>query len=64
MCGNPFHLLQAHEIFLSTESYDASSSRMEITLKPKDEDVWKGSMAIPVSAVKFCIMQSVKCLGS
>ena len=40
-CENSLSLLKKNEINLSTERYDASESKLKITLVPEDEDIWK-----------------------
>ena len=47
-CANSLRLLKNNEIDLSTEAYDASKSRVKITLTPVNVDIWKSYGDNPV----------------
>ena len=40
-CENSLHLLKKNEIDLSTERYDASESKVKITLDPENKNIWR-----------------------
>ena len=52
ICSNPFNLLKVREIYLSRESYDASKSSVEVTLKAMDSTTWKTFMNMKNTEVK------------